>query len=68
MAVPEKTMASSELQENVTAENILEDLELDEVQKMLDEMMGRGRFSLKQMVSDLIEGKEALSVEVFQDI
>lgn len=62
----ENVLAAVEVTGNETAENILEDLELDEVQKMLNEMMGEDSFSLKQMAADLIDGKEALSAENIQ--
>ena len=62
----ENVPAAVEVTGNETAENILKDLELDEVQKMLNEMMGEDSFSLKQMVADLIDGKEALSAETIQ--
>nr|WP_296157061.1 stage III sporulation protein AE [uncultured Blautia sp.] len=62
----ENVLAAVEVTGNETTENILEDLELDEVQKMLNEMMGEDGFSLKQMVADLIDGKEALSAENIQ--
>ena len=62
----ENVPAAVEVTGNETAENILKDLELDEVQKMLNEMMGEDSFSLKQMAADLIDGKEALSAETIQ--
>lgn len=62
----ENVPAAVEVTGNETAENILKDLELDEVQKMLNEMMGENSFSLKQMAADLIDGKEALSAETIQ--
>lgn len=62
----ENVPAAVEVTGNETAENILKDLELDEVQKMLNEMMGEDSFSLKQMAADLIDGKEALSTETIQ--
>lgn len=62
----ENVSAAVEVTGNETAENILKDLELDEVQKMLNEMMGEDSFSLKQMAADLIDGKEALSAETIQ--
>lgn len=63
----ENVPAAVEVTGNETAENILKDLELDEVQKMLNEMMGEDSFSLKQMAADLIDGKEALSAETIQN-
>ena len=62
----ENVPAAVEVTGNETAENIMKDLELDEVQKMLNEMMGEDSFSLKQMAADLIDGKEALSAETIQ--
>ena len=47
------------------AEEILDDLELDGVQRMLDDMMGEDSFSMKDAVTQMIKGRDGISGEKF---
>lgn len=53
--------------ENQAAQEMLEDMELQEVQQMIDQMLGEDTFSLGQAVQDLMDGKEAVSKEKVLD-
>ncbi len=50
------------------AQELLEDMELQEVQQMIDQMLGEHSFSLGQTVQNLMSGKEAFSKEKMLDM
>ncbi len=45
------------------AQGLLEDMQLEEIQQMIDQMLGEDTFSLVQAVQDLMSGREALDRE-----
>ncbi len=45
------------------AQDLLEDMQLEEIQQMLDQMLGEDTFSLAQAVQDLMSGKEVFRKE-----
>ena len=45
------------------AQELLEDMQLDEIQQMVDQMLGEDTFSLVQAVQNLMSGGEALNKE-----
>lgn len=53
---------------NQAAQDLLGDMELQEVQQMIDQMLGENTFSLGQAVQDLMAGKEVLSKEKMLDM
>lgn len=50
------------------ARTLLEDLELEEVQKILDEMLGENSFSLSETMKRLLGGEEVLSGEFLEEL
>lgn len=50
------------------AQDLLEDMELQEVQEMIDQMLGEYSFSLGQTVQDLMAGKEVFTREKMLDM
>lgn len=54
--------------ENQAAQELLEDMDLQEVQQMIDQMLGEDTFSLGQAVQDLMAGKDIVSKEKMLDI
>lgn len=54
--------------ENQAAQELLEDMDLQEVQQMIDEMLGEDTFSLGQAVQDLMAGKEMINKEKVLDM
>ena len=57
-------------QENAgqAAQDLLEDMELEEIQQMIDQMLGEDTFSLVQAIQALMSGEEALSKERLLDM
>lgn len=54
--------------EDSTAMDILEELDLSQVQRMLDQMLGEKSFSMKDMLDDLIKGEKVLSEDTVQEM
>lgn len=50
------------------AQDLLEDMELEEIQQMIDQMLGEDTFSLVQAVQALMSGEEVLSKERLLDM
>ncbi len=57
-------------QENAgqAAQDLLEDMELEEIQQMIDQMLGEDTFSLVQAIQALMSGEEVLSKERLLDM
>lgn len=51
-----------------TVSDILEELDLSQVQRMLDQMLGEESFSMKDMLDDLIKGEKVLSEDTVQEM
>ena len=51
-----------------TVSDILEELDLSRVQRMLDQMLGEERFSMKDMLDGLIKGEKVLSEDTVQEM
>lgn len=54
--------------QNETINGVLEDLDLSQVQKMLDQMLGEESFSMKDMLVSLTKGENVLSKDTVQDL
>lgn len=54
--------------QNETINGVLEELDLSQVQKMLDQMLGEGSFSMKDMLVGLTKGENVLSKDTVQDL
>lgn len=54
--------------ENSTAADILEELDLSQMQKMLDQMLGEESFSMKDMLVSLTKGEKVLSEDTVQEM
>ena len=54
--------------QNETITGVLEDLDLSQVQKMLDQMLGEESFSMKDMLVSLTKGENVLSKDTVQDL
>lgn len=50
-----------------TVSDILEELDLSRVQRMLDQMLGEESFSMKDMLDGLIKGEKVLSEDTVQE-
>lgn len=51
-----------------TVSDILEELDLSRVQRMLDQMLGEESFSMKDMLDGLIKGEKVLSEDTVQEM
>ena len=51
-----------------TVSDILEELDLSQVQRMLDQMLGEESFSMKDMLDGLIKGEKVLSEDTVQEM
>lgn len=51
-----------------TVSDILEELDLSRVQRMLDQMLGEESFSMKDMLDGLIKGEKVLSEDIVQEM
>ena len=56
------------LTEASTVSDILEELDLSRVQRMLDQMLGEESFSMKDMLDGLIKGEKVLSEDTVQEM
>lgn len=54
--------------ETSTVSDILEELDLSRVQRMLDQMLGEESFSMKDMLDGLIKGEKVLSEDTVQEM
>lgn len=54
--------------QNDTVDGILEELDLSQVQKMLDQMLGEESFSMKDMLVSLAKGEKVLSEDTVQEL
>lgn len=54
--------------QNETINGVLEELDLSQVQKMLDQMLGEESFSMKDMLVSLTKGENVLSKDTVQDL
>ena len=54
--------------QNETINGVLEELDLSQVQKMLDQMLGEESFSMKDMLVGLTKGENVLSKDTVQDL
>ncbi len=53
--------------EEETTEDLIEEMELDQVQNMLDEMLGEGNFSFSKALRSVIKGEKLFSKEAVQE-
>lgn len=58
----------TEQTQNETINGVLEELDLSQMQKMLDEMLGEDSFSMKDMLVSLTKGEKVLSEDTVQEI
>ena len=54
--------------QNETINGVLEELDLSQIQKMLDQMLGEESFSMKDMLVGLTKGENVLSKDTVQDL
>lgn len=63
-----ETDLKSEITQTDTVQNLLDDLELTQVQKMLDDMLGENSFSLTDTLVSLTRGEKIFSEKDLQGI
>ena len=68
LAAEQETAQETAQTQNETINGVLEELDLSQVQKMLDQMLGEESFSMKDMLVGLTKGENVLSKDTVQDL
>lgn len=68
LAAEQETAQETAQTQNETINGVLEELDLSQVQKMLDQMLGEESFSMKDMLVSLTKGENVLSKDTVQDL